>query len=104
MKKSKKTPSRMKYEQNHRTVSFRTSKEIDDRLQAVKKAEGLSNADILKSALGLIEMKVTNEKEARKQGYAAGFREGFERATNLYRVTYPCKRCGKIIEIKYLRG
>ena len=38
--KGKKTPSRIKYEQSHLTVGFRVSRELYDRLQAVKKAEG----------------------------------------------------------------
>ena len=55
---SKKTPSRVKYEQNHPTVSFRVSKELYDMLQAVKKAEGKSNTDVLKAGVGLLEVKV----------------------------------------------
>jgi hypothetical protein len=46
--KAKKTPSRIKYEQSHPTVSFRVSREFYDRLQAVKEAEGRSYTDALK--------------------------------------------------------
>ncbi len=56
--KARKTPSRIKYEQSHPTVSFRVSKELYDMLQAVKKAEGKSNTDVLKAGVGLLEVKV----------------------------------------------
>jgi len=46
LKKKRKTPSRIKYERDHPTVSFRVSKEIHDRLQAVKEAEGKSITDV----------------------------------------------------------
>jgi len=97
--KKKKTPSRVKYEKSHPTVSFRTNKELYDRLQTVKKAEGKSTADVLKVGLGLLEVKVGKEKEARRQGYEEGFEKGYEEAQALYKVTFPCSVCGKAIEV-----
>lgn len=91
MKKKRQSPSRVKYEQSHPTVSFRVSKDLYDRLQAVKEAEGKSTADVLKVGVGLLEVKVSKEKEAKKQGY--------EEAKNLYIVTYPCEICGKTIVV-----
>lgn len=98
-KSKKKSPSRIKYEQNHPTVSFRPSKDLYDRLQAVKEAEGLSNTDVLKVGVGLLEVKVRSEKEAREQGFEEGFEKGFEEAESIYKVTYPCKVCRKTIEV-----
>ena len=95
----KKTPSRVKYEQNHPTVSFRVSKGLHDRLQAVKEAEGKSTTDILKMGLGLLEVKVSKEKEAKRQGYEEGFEKGYEEAESLYKVTYPCKVCRRTLEV-----
>ena len=46
--KRKVPPSRIKYENNHPTVSCRVSKEIYDRLTESKKLDGKSFADILK--------------------------------------------------------
>ena len=97
--KKKRTPSRIRYEQTHPTVSSRVSREFYDTLQAAKEAEGLSNTDILKVGLGLVEVKVSKEKEARSRGYEEGFDEGYEEADNLYKVTYPCRRCGKTLEV-----
>lgn len=95
----KKAPSRIKYEQSHPTVSFRISRELYDRLQQVKGAEDKSTADVLKVGLGLLEVKVVKEKEARRQGYEEGFEKGSEEAESLYKVTYPCKICRKTIEV-----
>lgn len=95
MKKKQKTPSRIKYEQNHPTISFRDSKELQDRLQAVKKAEGKSNADVLKAGVGLLEVKVRQEEEVRLEGY----KKGYEDAKNRFEVTFPCSVCGKMISI-----
>lgn len=93
------SPSRIKYEQAHPTISFRVSKEFHDRLQAAKETEGLSFADIVKAGLGLFEVKASNEKEAREQGFEAGFEAGFEEgskeAETRYEVTYLCKVCRK---------
>jgi hypothetical protein len=97
--KKKRTPSRIRYEQKHPTVSFRVSKELYDRLQTVKDAEGKSAADVLKVGLGLLEVKVVKGKEARRQGYEEGFEKGYEEAESLYKVTYPCKICRKTIEV-----
>ena len=98
-KGKKRTPSRIRYEQSHPTVSWRVSKELYDRLQAVKEAEGKSYTDVLKVGLGLLEVKVSEEEEARSRGYEEGFEEGYEEAESLYKVTYPCKVCRKTMEV-----
>jgi len=97
--KKKRTPSRIRYEQSHPTVSWRVSKELYDRLQAVKEAEGKSVTDVLKVGIGLLEVKVSKEKEAREQGFEEGFEKGFEEAESLYKVTYPCGVCRKTLEV-----
>lgn len=97
--KSKKTPSRIKYEQSHPTVSFRVSKELYDRLQAVKKAEGKSITDVLKIGVGLLEVKVRKEKEIRDQAYEEGWEKGAAEAEELYAVSYSCSVCGKNIVV-----
>jgi len=97
--KKRKTPSRIKYEQSHPTVSFRVSRELYDRLQAVKRAEGKSNTDILKVALGLIEVKVRAEKEIRLEAYDEGWEKGVNSTWDVLAVTYPCAKCGKEITV-----
>ena len=108
--KTKRTPSRVKYEQSHPTVSFRVSKELYDRLQAVKKAEGKSITDVLKVGVGLLEVEVRKGKEIRVQAYDEGWEKGIAEAEELYSVSYPCSVCGKAIvvtseaEKKAIRG
>ena len=97
--KNKKTPSRMKYEQSHPTVSFRVSKELYDRLQAVKEAEGESITDVLKVGVGLLEVKVRKEKEIRDQAYEEGWEKGAVATEELYAVAYSCSVCGKKIVV-----
>ena len=97
--RKRKTPSRVKYEYSHPTVSFRVSKELYDRLQAVKEAEGKSITDVLKVGLSLLEVKVSKEKEAKKQGYEEGFEKGYKEAESLYKVTFPCSICGKTLTV-----
>lgn len=100
--KIKKPPSRVKYEQKRPTVSFRISKELYDRLQAVKETEGKSTTEVLKVGVGLLEVKVAKEREAKRQGYEEGFEKGYEEAEELYKVTYPCKVCRKALEVTTL--
>lgn len=103
MKKKGKTPSRIKYEREHPTVSFRVSKELFDRLEAVKKAEGKSNTDVLKAGVGLLEVKVREEEEVRLEGYKDGYDKGYREAKARYQVTYQCKVCRERITVDSLR-
>ena len=66
----KKAPSRTRYEQSHPTVSCRVSREIYDRLQAVKEADSKSFANILKVGLGLLEVQVKEKEKAKRKGHA----------------------------------
>jgi hypothetical protein len=97
--KRKKTPSRIKYEQNHPTVSFRVSRELYDRLRAVKEAEGKSITDVLEVGVGLLEVKVGKERNIRQAGYDDGFEKGYKEAQARYMVTYPCKVCRKTLVV-----
>ena len=98
-KKIKRTPSRIRYEQKRPTFSFRTYEELKARMQEVKKVEGISNTNIVEIAVGLLEVKVGKEKEVRDQAYDEGYEKGYEEAEELYKVTYPCKICRKMITV-----
>lgn len=95
----RKAPSRVRYEQGHPTVSCRVPREVYKRLQVVKKADDKSFADILKIGLGILEVRVNEEAEVRKQGYAKGHRKGYAEAERLYKVTYPCNVCGEMLTV-----
>ncbi len=98
-KRTKRSPSRIKYEQEHKVISFRETKEIHDRAEVVKKVEGKSNADIFKDGLGLNEVKIRAEKEISVEAYSEGWDDGYEAAQDEYMVTFPCRVCKKPIEI-----
>jgi predicted CopG family antitoxin len=95
----KKTPSRIRYEQAHPTVSCRVPRKVYDRLQKVKIAEVKSFSDIIKIGLGILEVKAEEEGNIKKQSHADGYRKGYAEAERLYRVTYPCSICGKTVEL-----
>lgn len=96
-KPKKKSPSRIKYDEKHPVVSFRVSKELYDRLQAVKIVEGKSNIDILKAGLEPHEVKIRTEKEIWDKACDKGFQEGMEIAEKEFAVSYPCSVCRKEI-------
>lgn len=98
-KKKKKSPSREKYEKKTSVVSFRVSRELYDRLQAVKKSEGKSMADVIKAGLGLFEVKIRSEEEIKEEAYEQGKIGGFELAESIYKVTYPCSNCREAIDV-----
>jgi len=70
--KKKRTPSRIRYEQSHTTLSWRVSKELHDRLQVVKEADGRSVTGLLKVNIGLPEAEVSKEGEGRYQEIPVG--------------------------------
>jgi hypothetical protein len=99
-KKPKKSPpSREKYDEAKPVVSFRVSRELFDRLEAVKEAEGKSNADVLSVGVGLLKVKIGKEKEIRDHAYEEGWEKGVEEACNIFLVAYLCSVCGKEIEV-----
>jgi len=98
-KRARKPPSRVRYEQGHPTVSCRVPREIYGRLKAVMEAKGQSFSDVLKVGLGLLEVQAKQEAEVRKQGYAAGYRNGCAVGERLYKVTYPCSVCRKTLAV-----
>ncbi len=97
MKKSKKTPAQIEYDQKRPTVSFRTSGQLKERLEAVKKAEGISNTEIMMRSVGLSEVKLKREEEIRKEAEAKGSSRGFMQAASLYSVAYRCSKCRQTI-------
>ena len=98
--KRKAPPSRIKYENSHPTVSCRVSKEIYDMLTDSKKVDGKSFADILKIGLGIVEKGDKKLDEQKKLSWGEGFKKGYAEAEFCYKVTYPCSKCGRTIEVK----
>ena len=77
-----KPPSRIRYEKNHPTISFRVTLDERRRIDALIKKTGQSMRSIVLQNLGLVE---TNIKSAYQKGYKVGWG----------RFTAPCSICGK---------
>lgn len=92
MSQTKKLPSRIKYEKNNPTVSFRVTKDLRDVLEDIKERTGKSYAGIVKEVL-------TKAEETWEKAFEEGCDEGYEAATMEYRIWYNCSVCGKKIFI-----
>ena len=77
-------------------MSCRVPREIYNRLQDIKKGEGRSFSDILKTGLGMLEAEAEKEDKA----YSEGYKKGYKKAEQEFKVTYACHVCGKTIEIR----
>jgi flagellar biosynthesis/type III secretory pathway protein FliH len=88
MSQTKKLPSRIKYEKNNPTVSFRVTKELKDVLKDIKERTNMSYAEIVKEVLSKAKKQW---EEAFKQGYD----EGHEDVRNEYGIWYNCCVCGE---------
>ena len=99
-KTAKKTPpSRVRYEAANPTVSCRVPKVVYDRLQAARKTEGRSFADVLKIGLGILEVRAADERKIRQQSHGEGYKGGYAEAERLYKVVYPCNVCREPIAV-----
>jgi hypothetical protein len=98
MSKERKTPSRVRYENSHPTISCRVSKDIYERLYEIR-LEGQSLADIFKVGLRILEPKIQGIQAARREGHEQGYKHGFGEAEERYKVTYICKICNLPIEL-----
>lgn len=82
-KKSKRPPSRIKYDQDHPTVSIRVTREFYDELEELRETSGKSLGDILREALN---KQAPSAAKARKIG--------FNEAKQIFSVPYKCSVCG----------
>ena len=97
VKSSHKPPARIRYEQSHPTVSCRISKDEHDLLkQRLEDLGGISFADFVKDALGLLQLRMPDAKEIKEQAY----NEGYEQATEDCQVWYYCNVCGKRMDME----
>ena len=91
MKKSKSSPSRIKYEKSHPTVSARLPKEKREKLLSLLKTMDITQTQLLLHFIDEYEIKIMPVEEARKKG--------FLEAKAIYMVTYNCPKCGTPIPI-----
>ena len=80
-------PSRLRYEQEHPTVSFRIPRSLKEDLSQILAVSEQSFADFVKEALRVKERTV-----------GAAYENGHSAAKSTYLLTYRCSVCGKIAE------
>jgi hypothetical protein len=86
-------PSRRRYAAAHPTNGVHCDRETRDALIALRERSGLSFGQLVRQALGAVEMDIdTFEEEARVAGYG--------QAKARYCLTTPCIICGQPIEIR----
>jgi len=75
MKGKKKSPSKVRYDAGHPTVSFRLSLELKERLEQYIRGKGISYADYIKETLDVREER---DQSAWQEGYYEGYEYGEE--------------------------
>ena len=91
MAKSKRTPSRIRYEQSHPTVSARIPVDKRDKLFTVLARISLTLAQLL--------IRFADEMEIISRPLEDARRAGYEEAKSRFLVTYPCNGCGNLLPI-----
>lgn len=98
-RRKKKSPSRVKYEQNNPVSSSRVDKKLKETLREIKEKEGLSQTDVLRRGAGLVVVKMRKEQEIWQRAFDKGEENGIRRVEAVYMVSYPCDKCKKMIPV-----
>lgn len=75
--------ARVKYDQNHPTLSFRLSRELKQHLERHLEALGISGADFVKQSLGVARQNI---EEVRRKAYTKGHQDGVQSATAQFKA------------------
>ena len=87
-----KPPARVRYEQSHPTVSCRLSKDEYELLkQRLDDLGGVSFADFVKDALGVLQLRIPEAGEMKEKARMAGYDQGRRE----HQIWYFCAVCGK---------
>lgn len=89
-KKKPSRPSRRRYEVENPVVSVRVPRELYDALMKVKKAQGISMANVLQIGLGKAKPDIG---KAWWKGADEGYETGYGVAKGEFEVNYWCSRC-----------
>ena len=96
-KSARQPPARARYEQSHPVVSCRLSRDEHDLLkQRLDDLGGVSFADFLKDALGVIRRDMGDVKRIKETAYKAGYDQGKQD----HQIWYRCAVCGQRIEVE----
>ena len=96
VKGSHKPPSRIKYEQNNPTISFRVSREVHDKLKDHLAKRHVSFADFVKESLGVQQIQIPDVGKIKQ----AAWNQGYRKAKATYEIYLSCGECQQPISIK----
>ncbi len=82
------SPSKIKYDKSHPTVSIRVTRELYDRLKELREQGGKTLGDILREAL-------KEQAPSIKKAYQSGFNV----AKQQFAVSYKCSVCGGTLTV-----
>jgi hypothetical protein len=88
MRKQNKSPSRLRYEKNHPTISARLPKDKQEKLLELLQSQGISLPRLLLHFIDEYEIKIMPIGEAKKT----------------YMVTFLCRKCGRPVAITSKRA
>jgi flagellar biosynthesis/type III secretory pathway protein FliH len=105
VKKKHKPPSRIKYEQNNPTISFRIQRSLYDKLKSVLKEKNMSNADFIKAALqekqkNIDSNQYKNYTESYELGKKDGLMQGYSKAQDDFAFWCSCYKCKRPFYVK----
>jgi len=90
-------PARVRYEQSHPVVSCRLSRDQYELLkQRLDDLGGVSFADFVKDALGVIKRDMGDVKQIKQVAHRAGYDQGKEE----HQIWYFCAVCGKRVDVE----
>ena len=96
-KGTRKPPARVRYEKSHPTVSCRLDGNTHALLkQRLEDLGGISFADFVKDALGLLQLRIPDTEEIKQTAW----NEGYDQAVQNYQIWYFCAECGERIDME----
>jgi hypothetical protein len=93
-------PSRARYAAAHPTIGVHVDRDTYQRMVELRQQSGFSLGQLVRQALGVVEMDITTVMtRARDEGVAEGRKVGYAEARARYRLTVDCSFCRKAVEL-----
>ncbi|MFC1861566.1 hypothetical protein ACFLYL_04790 [Chloroflexota bacterium] len=96
VKATHKPPSRLRYENNNPTISFRVSREVYDKLKAHLARRDVSFANFVKESLGVQQTQIPDVGKIKQ----AAWNEGYRKAKATYEICLSCSICQQPITVR----
>ncbi|MFA4837406.1 MAG: hypothetical protein WC749_15225 [Dehalococcoidia bacterium] len=97
--KHKKSPSRVRYEAAHPTVSCRVSLEAYAKLKSIIEDENMSFGELLLMGAGIMERRKADEAKLKSAASDDGYRKGCADTERRFKISFRCAVCRKAIDV-----